>query len=48
MRFFTLLFFIASCVAATPVKAQIKTDKFKQLYEELPTPNTYRTGSGAP
>ena len=48
MRFLTLLFFIASCVAATPVKAQIKTDKFKQLYEELPTPNTYRTGSGAP
>lgn len=24
------------------------TDKFKQLYSELPTPNTYRTGSGAP
>ncbi len=22
--------------------------KFKQLYEELPTPNVYRTGSGAP
>jgi hypothetical protein len=24
------------------------TDKFKQLGEELPTPNTYRTASGAP
>lgn len=23
-------------------------DKFKQLHEELPTPNTYRTASGAP
>ncbi len=25
-----------------------KTDKFKQLYEEWPTPNTYRNAAGAP
>jgi len=25
-----------------------KTDKFKQIYEQLPTPTTVRTGSGAP
>ncbi|MFN6065433.1 MAG: M1 family peptidase, partial [Bacteroidota bacterium] len=24
------------------------TDKFRQIYTELPTPNTYRTGGGAP
>jgi hypothetical protein len=30
-----------------PVNAQ-KTDKFKQLYEVLPTPNQIRTGAGAP
>jgi hypothetical protein len=35
-------------MATTTVNAQVKTDKFKQLYEELPTPNTYRTGAGAP
>jgi hypothetical protein len=23
-------------------------DKFRQIYSELPTPNTYRTGGGAP
>ena len=33
---------------AIPTKAQEKTDKFKQLYEELPTPNTFRTGAGGP
>ena len=49
MRFLSLFFSVALCViAAISVKAQVKTDKFKQLYEELPTPNTYRTGAGAP
>jgi hypothetical protein len=28
--------------------AQDKTDKFAQLYDKLPTPNVYRTASGAP
>jgi hypothetical protein len=48
MRFLSLFFFIVLCMATTTVNAQVKTDKFKQLYEELPTPNTYRTGAGAP
>ena len=26
----------------------LNNNKFKQLYEELPTPNVYRTASGAP
>lgn len=30
------------------VFGQEKEDKFRQLYEELPTPNVYRTASGAP
>lgn len=30
------------------LSAQDKADKFRQLYEELPTPNVYRTASGAP
>lgn len=29
-------------------KGNYNTNKFKQLYEELPTPNAYRTASGAP
>lgn len=35
---------------AAPVLAQENTDKskFRQLGQELPTPNTYRTASGAP
>ncbi|NQY11825.1 MAG: M1 family metallopeptidase [Flavobacteriales bacterium] len=37
-------------VAALSLVAQENTNqsKFKQLYEELPTPNVYRTASGAP
>jgi hypothetical protein len=30
------------------VQAQTNKSRFKQLKEELPTPNVYRTGSGAP
>ena len=48
MRFLTPFCFAVLCMAAIAAKAQIKTDKLKQLYEELPTPNTYRTGAGAP
>lgn len=36
------------CVWATTMQAQVREDKFKQLYEELPTPNAYRNGAGAP
>lgn len=32
----------------TPIKGHYNESKFKQLQEELPTPNAYRTASGAP
>lgn len=38
-------FFYLLLVASAAAQRQ---DKFKQLYEELPTPNTYRTAAGAP
>lgn len=40
---FILLFSIGSIFAQNTNQS-----KFKQLYEELPTPNMYRTGGGAP
>ena len=36
---------VASCLCA---QENLNTSKFKQLHEELPTPNVYRTASGAP
>ncbi|MFM9949683.1 MAG: M1 family peptidase, partial [Saprospiraceae bacterium] len=33
---------------ALGVNAQEKQDKFAQMYDLLPTPNTYRTASGSP
>jgi hypothetical protein len=39
------------CIAASGqalAKNSISDDKFRQLEESLPTPNTYRTASGAP
>jgi len=46
----TLLFLaLAWCIA--PIFGQQtpdKKDKFKQLYQELPTPNVYRNGAGGP
>lgn len=48
-RFFTAILFIFC--SFTFIFAQSKTnpsDKFKQLDENLPTPNEYRTASGAP
>ena len=41
------ILFIAAFFATIQVVAQ-DLSKFKQLREELPTPNTYRTASGAP
>ena len=40
-----LIIFFTSCLIA---QENLNTSKFKQLYEELPTPNVYRTASGAP
>ncbi len=36
------------CFLACPLAAQAQDTKFGQLGQELPTPNTYRTASGAP
>ncbi|WP_161889117.1 M1 family metallopeptidase [Pontibacter russatus] len=36
------------CLAAGPLTALAQDTKFAQLGQELPTPNTYRTASGAP
>ncbi|NRA93669.1 MAG: hypothetical protein HRU26_13500, partial [Psychroserpens sp.] len=42
--------FLLMCFSVLQVIAQdnLNNSKFKQLYEELPTPNVYRTASGAP
>ncbi|MDA9228333.1 M1 family metallopeptidase [Flavobacteriales bacterium] len=42
---FILLLAISSSLFA---QNNLNNSKFKQLYEELPTPNVYRTASGAP
>jgi hypothetical protein len=50
-----LLFIAAMAIFSTQVSADVVeqtkgsfVDKFRQLEEKLPTPNVYRTGSGAP
>lgn len=52
MRFLgIILVFLASTAASADAVKQTKgdfEDKFRQLEEHLPTPNVYRTGSGAP
>jgi hypothetical protein len=41
--------FLLSCVLMASAFAQnVNTSKFRQLGQELPTPNVYRTASGAP
>jgi hypothetical protein len=44
LKWLTLLFVVAGSAAS----AQQWKGKFEQLDELLPTPNSYRTGSGAP
>lgn len=46
-----IIYVLINILFATTVFAQIEnvnTNKFRQLYQELPTPNAYRTASGAP
>ncbi len=43
-----IYFFVLILVGTAQMVPAQKTDKFKQLYEELPTPNTLRTGAGGP
>ena len=45
INFFILFLFLAPYMFA---QDNLNNSKFKQLYEELPTPNVYRTASGAP
>lgn len=45
---FLLVFGIALASFAQTPKPPYKSSKFEQLGQELPTPNNYRTGSGAP
>jgi hypothetical protein len=46
----TLAFLMALCfpLLMTAQQENTNTNKFRQLYDELPTPNSYRTASGAP
>lgn len=43
-----LLSLMCLCTSLAMAQTPQKVDKFKQLYEELPSPNIYRTASGAP
>ncbi len=43
-----LSFFFAILAACSAFSQERPEDKFAQLYTELPTPNVYRTASGAP
>ena len=45
INFFILFLFLAPYMCA---QDNLNNSKFKQLYVELPTPNVYRTASGAP
>lgn len=44
----TLTLVLSTCLPLVAQSPNINNSPFKQLYEELPTPNTYRTASGAP
>ena len=46
--FTRLSYLILFCFLSANAQENTNTSKFKQLYEELPTPNVYRTASGAP
>ena len=48
LRAVPFVFLLAAGVALGVDRGSIETDKFRQLEELLPTPNAYRTASGAP
>ena len=50
MKFSTILFLLLGATYAHAQYNAYKTaeEKFRQLDQEMPTPNTYRTASGAP
>jgi len=43
-----LVFFVCTCTNLWAQKNNTNDNKFRQLGQELPTPNVYRTASGAP
>jgi len=46
-KLFSLIISICICIVSL-AQENTNLNKFKQLYDELPTPNSYRTASGAP
>lgn len=45
---YILVFLLLGFFGSVSAQENLNNSKFKQLDEQLPTPNTYRTGSGAP
>ncbi|HBB80695.1 MAG TPA: aminopeptidase, partial [Cryomorphaceae bacterium] len=41
-------FLLAAILSSSLIAQNVNTSKFQQLGEALPTPNVYRTASGAP
>lgn len=48
MKQYLLIILFLGAFAQIKAQENYNTNKFKQLHEELPTPNVYRTASGAP
>ena len=45
----TLIVLLACCITQYSIaQSNLNNNKFKQLGQELPTPNVYRTAAGAP
>ena len=48
LRKFNLITLLLLLISFVNAQENLNNSKFKQLHEELPTPNVYRTASGAP
>ena len=48
LRKFNLITIFLCLITFVNAQENLNNSKFKQLHEELPTPNVYRTASGAP
>lgn len=48
MKLRFLFLFISFSISAVAQTENINQSRFRQLYDQLPTPNMYRTGGGAP
>ena len=47
-HFLPALLLLLSCTIGYSQEENTNENRFRQLYNELPTPNVYRTASGAP